>query len=380
AALSAPCPSPHLISPGLQAQTPAVEERRWEGSALHIQCPYSAQLMYRYQKSWCRMTDGQWNPLLEVPFDPYAKTKRLTKGNMTIVDSQINQTLSVSMTNLQAEDSGTYSCAYHDTSRNKCLPMKMISLNVFKEMHRWELESLSVPCPYNTEMHSLSPKAWCQRGPTGCKILLKTSNTLTQSKKKSLEDRDLIQDDIQKRTFTITMQKLQAHNTGVYWCALYRNSQPTRLMEVRLSVSKSEYLLAAKWGRWQVSAPPPLLVLPPVASDVKTFIILSGVLSILFILALISTITLYVRSRKQLKRRGNREGQDIYEKPEDAAQLGSTARMESHNDDSKDLQYATLNFPSQLSPEDTLYCNVEPSQAHRKAREENVDYAIIALK
>ncbi|KFO05685.1 hypothetical protein N312_13384, partial [Balearica regulorum gibbericeps] len=116
------------------------------------------------------------------------------------------------------------------------------------------------------------------------------------------------------------------------------------------------------------------------SSNVNTIILISGVLSILFILALISSVTLCVRRRKQLKRRGTRQEEDIYEKPEDIAQLDGTERIEGPNDDSKDLKYVTLNFKSRLSSEDPLYCNVEPSQAHRKAEDENVEYAVIALK
>ncbi|KFP67573.1 hypothetical protein N322_05452, partial [Cariama cristata] len=126
---------------------------------------------------------------------------------------------------------------------------------------------------------------------------------------------------------------------------------------------------------------------PGFSSNVNTFILLSGVLSILFILALISLITLGIRRRKQLQRQGNRQAEDtydkpehIYDKPEDTAQLDSTERMESPKDDSKDLKYVTLNFKSRLIPEDPLYCNVEPSQAHRKPKDENVEYASIAFK
>ncbi|KFO84804.1 hypothetical protein N320_01439, partial [Buceros rhinoceros silvestris] len=108
--------------------------------------------------------------------------------------------------------------------------------------------------------------------------------------------------------------------------------------------------------------------------------ILSGVLSIIFILALISSIILYVRWRKQPKRRGNGQAEAIYEKPEDIAQPGSTERVGSPKDDSEDLKYATLNLKSQLSPEDTLYCNIEPGQARRKPKDEEVEYAVIALK
>ncbi|KFQ23869.1 hypothetical protein N332_12030, partial [Mesitornis unicolor] len=112
----------------------------------------------------------------------------------------------------------------------------------------------------------------------------------------------------------------------------------------------------------------------------NTFAILVGVLGILIMLALISLVALCVRRCKQLKRRGNRQAENTYEKPEDIAQLDSTERMEGSQDYSKDLKYVTLNFKSHLSPEDPLYCNVEPSQAHRKHEGEDVEYAIIALQ
>ncbi|KFP91431.1 hypothetical protein N311_12491, partial [Apaloderma vittatum] len=119
---------------------------------------------------------------------------------------------------------------------------------------------------------------------------------------------------------------------------------------------------------------------PGFSSNANTFILLSGILSTLFILALISSVMLCVRWRKQLKTRGNRQAEDIYDEAGDVAQLSSTERIESPKDDNKDLKYVTLNFKPQLSPEDPLYCNVEPSQAHRKPKDENVEYSIIALK
>ncbi|NXG77823.1 CLM5 protein, partial [Baryphthengus martii] len=375
-------PSPRLIFPDLQAQTPAVEERRWEGSALHIRCPYPAQPKYQQQKAWCRLTDGQWKPLVETPYDPYSLINRITKENTTIEDTLTRGTMSIIMTNLQAKDSGTYACSYRSyrtVYTYEYLPLKTISLSVVKELQRWELDSVSVQCTYSTVLHSLATKGWCRRGPAGCKMWLKTNFPATRSNSKALEDRASIQDDVQKSTLSITMQKLQARDTGTYWCVLYKDSQPTRLMEVRLSVSKTSAGTTSP-GTAGTTPSTPSGNTSALSSKVNIFILLSGVLSILFILALISSITLYVRWRKQLKRRGNREAEDVYEKPEDIAQLSSTERMETPKDDSKDLKYATLNFKSRFSPKDALYCNLELSQAHKKAKEESVDYAIIALK
>lgn len=139
----------------------------------------------------------------------------------------------------------------------------------FAELHKWELDSLSVQCPYSTAVdgtlvYSTDIKAWCRLDRTGCNILATTGDPSTQNHRKAQQSRVLIQDDTKKRTVTITMQKLQARDTGVYWCVLYATTHLIWIMQVKLSVSKSEYLLAAKCPCWRISAPPPLLVLPPV--------------------------------------------------------------------------------------------------------------------
>lgn len=63
-----------------------------------------------------------------------------------------------------------------------------------------------------------------------------------------------------------------------------------------------------------------------------------------------------------------------------SSQLDGMDRIESPQDDSEDLKYVTLNFKSRLSPEDPLYCNVEPSQTRGKPEDDHVEYATIALK
>ncbi|KAF1403648.1 Trem-like transcript 2 protein, partial [Spheniscus magellanicus] len=364
-----------LCFPGLQAQTPTAKERRLEGSTLYIWCPYTAQADSQQQKVWCRVREKRCEPLVETTeSSQYAYRTHATNRKVTIEDDPKHRTVSITMTNLQVEDSGTYCCAFRSYG-NRYLPLKTISLDVFKELHKLELDSLSVQCPYST-----GTKAWCRReGQMGYKVMVSTDYSSTWHNSKAMVHRTLIQDDTQQRTVTITMQKLQVQDTGTYFCALYRNSRLTPIMEVRLSVSK---ILAGTTlsGTADTRQTTPSGNTPAPSSNVNTFILLSGVLSILFILALISMITLCVRRCKQLKRRGTRQAENIYDKPEDIAQLDSTERMESPKDDSKDLKYVTLNFKSQLSPEDPLYCNVEPSQTHRKPKDENVEYAIIALK
>ncbi|XP_009325734.1 PREDICTED: LOW QUALITY PROTEIN: uncharacterized protein LOC103919870 [Pygoscelis adeliae] len=381
-----------LCFPGLQAQTPAAKERRLEGSTLYIWCPYTAQTNSQQRKAWCRMRENRCEPLVETTNpSQYPYKTHATNGKVTIEDNPTHRTVSITMANLQVEDSGTYCCASRFYS-NRYLPLKTISLNVFKELHKPELYSLSVQCPYSILGYSRGTKAWCRReGQTGYKVVVSTDYSSTRHNSKAMVHRTLIQDDTQQRTVTITLQELQAQDTGTYFCVLYRSSPLTPIMEVRLSVSK-RYLRTPQQGRVTIQDDTQQGIVTITmeklqaqdsgvyCSNVNSCILLSGVLSVLFILALISMITLCVRRCKQLKKRGTRQAENIYDKPEDIAQLDSTERMESPKDDSKDLKYVTLNFKSRLSLEDPLYCNVEPSQTHRKPKDENVEYAIIALK
>ncbi|XP_054037346.1 polymeric immunoglobulin receptor-like isoform X3 [Rissa tridactyla] len=369
-----------IVFKALQAQPPDAEERQAEGSTLSIRCPYTARTDYQQQKAWCRVRDGQCEPLAETTKPagyPYRNTA--TKGKVTILDDRQYRTVSITMTSLQAEDSGTYSCAYRHNSY-WYIPLWTISLIVFKELQTWERDTLSVQCPYSGLVYGMGTKVWCRReGQTACKTVARSDYPSTRHNSQALQDRTLIQDDTQKRTVNITMQKMQAQDSGMYWCALYRGRELIRIMDFQLSVSKTSAGTPLS-GTASTSLTTLSVTAPPPSSNVHTFNILSGVLSILFILALTSSVTLCVRQHKQLKRRGNRQAEDTYDKPEDIAQLDSTERMESPKDDGEDLKYVTLNYKSRLSDEDPLYCNVERSQAHRKPEDENVEYAIVALK
>uniref|UniRef100_A0A8B9TKC7 Immunoglobulin V-set domain-containing protein n=1 Tax=Anas platyrhynchos TaxID=8839 RepID=A0A8B9TKC7_ANAPL len=118
-----------------------------------------------------------------------------------------------------------------------------------REFHKLELDSLSVQCPYRDQGYRSERKAWCRAvGQTGrCELVVSTDTTYTRGISKGKEGRASIQDDTQNRTVTITMEKLQAQDSAVYWCAFYTPNATinfTPIMEVRLSVAKREYLLA----------------------------------------------------------------------------------------------------------------------------------------
>ncbi|NXS30738.1 TRML4 protein, partial [Pomatostomus ruficeps] len=249
----------------LQGQTPQAERRR-EGGTLYVRCPYKPQTNDGQLKFWCRLLKDQ--RCQDLAWTHYDHKAQFSDKKLTMEGDTTSGTVSITMTDLKAEDSGTYSCAYKEYG-GRCLSLRTISLVVFKG---WVLAALSVP------------------GGRGS---------------------------------TVVTPSLSCSSHG------------------------------------------------------DTFIILSGVLLVLLILALILSVTLAVRHSRLLGRAGNRGAEDSGDRAEGTAQPGSTGRRESSPGDSKGPGFVNLDVQSHPSPEDPLYCNVEPSQAHRTPQ--SVEYAIIAF-
>ncbi|XP_066191823.1 polymeric immunoglobulin receptor-like [Sylvia atricapilla] len=207
-----------LCFPGLQGQTPETLRLR-EGDTLYVKCPYK-QTENRHSKYWCRLSpDGKYQEVVDTYYG--SKDKRIT-----IKDDTTSMTVSITITDLKAEDSGTYYCAVY-TGVYK--PLRIISLNVFKELLKWELDTLSVQCPNWMGM------AWCRREQTGCTVLAERPTYFRRGATKPLQDRASITYN-NAEVFTVTMEKLQTSDSGVYWCAL--DSGRTQIREVVLSVFK----------------------------------------------------------------------------------------------------------------------------------------------
>ncbi|KAL9824319.1 polymeric immunoglobulin receptor-like [Geothlypis trichas] len=215
-----------LCFPGLQGQATGAQRRR-EGDTLYFQCPYAASTTDEQTKYWCLLENGGCKELVSTYWKP-PQAERIQ-----INDDTTTKTVSVTMTGLKAEDSGTYFCAIYK-HYNKYPPLRTISLIVFRELLQWELNSLTVQCPKWSN-------AWCQPGPK-CTALGRGQTSSKQGEMKSLQNRVSIQHNAQGAL--ITMRNLQIQDSGVYWCAL--DPGRTRKMEIVLSVSQRTQKLRAK--------------------------------------------------------------------------------------------------------------------------------------
>ncbi|NXD43297.1 TRML4 protein, partial [Copsychus sechellarum] len=231
---------------------------------------------------------------------------------------------------------------------------------ISEAQRRREGDTLYIQCPYAELGIERETKYWCLLKDGGYQEVVSTYSERWQQ---SQDGRTQIKDNATNKTVSITMTDLKAEDSGTYFCAYYKYLHGIyRYISIRtisLTVFKGEYLYPTQSQAF---------------SRESTFIIVTVVLLILLLLALITSTALGVRYYKLLARTGNREAEDTGDRPEGTAQPGS---RESSQDDSKGSGYINLDVQSQPSPEDPLYCNVEPSQAPRNPQ--RVEYAVIAF-
>ncbi|NWT75214.1 TRML2 protein, partial [Prunella himalayana] len=226
---------------------------------------------------------------------------------------------------------------------------------------RREGDTLYIQCPYTNQTEHQNTKYWCLLRNRGCQEILRIYyyETTQQSK----DGRMKINDDTTAKTVSITMTDLKAEDSDTYFCAIYKYYNTyVPLRTISLNVFKGEYLYPTQSQAF---------------CSGNTFLILSVVLLLLLLLALLTSIALGVRYYQLLLRTGNREAEDTSDRAEGTVQPGSTGRRESSQDDSKGPAYINLDVQSPSSPEDPVYCNVEPSQAPRNPQ--HVEYAVIAF-
>ncbi|NWI36235.1 TRML2 protein, partial [Picathartes gymnocephalus] len=229
---------------------------------------------------------------------------------------------------------------------------------------RREGDTLHIQCPYPAWVGGSETKYWCHLTDERCPELVRT---YYEHMRQSRDGKIKIKDDSTARTVSINMTDLKAENSGTYLCVHY--STGNVIKTISLNVYKA-HVLAVFQGPSSTQPRSQATSL----SDGNTFIVLSVVLLILLLLALLTSTALGVRLYRLLARTGNREAEDTSDRPEGTAQPG---RRESSQDDRKGPAYINLNVQPHPSPEDPLYCNVEPSQAHRNSQ--HVEYTVIAF-
>uniref|UniRef100_A0A8C8S367 Ig-like domain-containing protein n=1 Tax=Pelusios castaneus TaxID=367368 RepID=A0A8C8S367_9SAUR len=110
-----------------------------------------------------------------------------------------------------------------------------------QEYSATEGQTLSLACPYNSPDDKEAKKAWCRwTVPNKCDVLVDTDYWYGYQNR-AQNGRATIEDDTQKGVVTITMEKLQEDDSGLFSCARYDPPSLHRIVDVKLTVTKGQY-------------------------------------------------------------------------------------------------------------------------------------------
>uniref|UniRef100_A0A4W5NK29 Ig-like domain-containing protein n=1 Tax=Hucho hucho TaxID=62062 RepID=A0A4W5NK29_9TELE len=177
----------------------------YRGQSLSALCPYDQ----RYKedvKYWCRMK-GELDCATIVRTD-----FPLRRGDVSITDDPSQHVLTVTMHNLQTQDTGEYVCitTVPGSIPGRCFPDVSVRSNMVSGKEGY---SATAECLYSDIMDD-SEKMWCRNGtPAG-----NWSSCLTAEGERASQERMDLIINTWSRTFTVTMRNLEMNDTDWYWC------------------------------------------------------------------------------------------------------------------------------------------------------------------
>ncbi|KAJ8336564.1 hypothetical protein SKAU_G00377840 [Synaphobranchus kaupii] len=182
-----------------------------EGRSVTVPCHYEPQYA-RHVKYWCRGAVRSFcSNLARTDTAPPAE------GKVSIADDPAQQVFTVTMSDLQEEDSGWYWCGVEvgDFWRTDDAVSVHITvshgMSVVNSMVAGEEGgSVGVQCLYGSR-HSGSSKKWCRSGDWGTCLEVSSNSTLDKG--------SVLLSDDGVGVFTVTVETLEQRDVGWYWCA-----------------------------------------------------------------------------------------------------------------------------------------------------------------
>ncbi|XP_038235934.1 trem-like transcript 1 protein isoform X2 [Dermochelys coriacea] len=214
--------------------------RRVQGGALTTVCHYNEHKYSRREKFWCKeLSDLKCRTL--VLSSPAAGRNSLNppKARVSLKDTETGW-ISVSMTELQVEDSGIYWCGLSDDL--KIIPLKKIKVAVSYEapmrLSAKKGASISLNCSYSVKDNSTGPNnfTWCKMvTATRCQPVV----SIEIDQIVNTQGNTRIKIDRWTREITVTLVALQLHDSGEYHCETHLQGSTVLLKMITLNVLES---------------------------------------------------------------------------------------------------------------------------------------------
>ncbi|XP_021154026.2 polymeric immunoglobulin receptor-like isoform X2 [Columba livia] len=210
------------------------------GSVTH-QCFYSITPANKHdRKYWCKIAgSGVCHTVISTT--GYISKQHV--GRVSLEDIPQNGTFTVTMTELEKNDTGTYRCGIGTTNRDLFVSLNLTVLAdaaalgptelVWGELHG----SVTVLCPPG-DTRGGEKRFWCKLGRNGCALIANTGGYVG----KSYQGRIFITPQESSGVFKILINDLKKEDSGLYMCGTGKLSGGDSLQAVALQVTKASTL------------------------------------------------------------------------------------------------------------------------------------------
>uniref|UniRef100_A0A452HFF9 Ig-like domain-containing protein n=1 Tax=Gopherus agassizii TaxID=38772 RepID=A0A452HFF9_9SAUR len=208
-----------------------------QGSPFSTNCYYNNDKYSPKEKFWCKMlSDRECNSRIFLSIQAKGeKYLNIAPKRRVHLTNSGTGWISVSMTELRIEDSGTYLCGVFD--HQTIIPLKMIKVAVSYdgELSAKKGGSISLNCSYFVMDNSRRPNNF-----TWCKMITATRCEPVVSVKfdqiVNTQGRTRIKIDRWNRVIIVTLVALQLHDTGKYHCETHLQGSTMLLKMITLNV------------------------------------------------------------------------------------------------------------------------------------------------
>ncbi|KAL1247000.1 hypothetical protein QQF64_034486 [Cirrhinus molitorella] len=152
--------------------------------------------------------------------------RNTTQENLSITDHPDQSLFTVTMRNLQYEDTGHYSCIVDEQGQLAAIYRLYISVQsapdvsvVSSSVSGHEGDDISVQCLYSSGYKN-EPKQWCRYKDQSCYTVGRTDTSQNSSVQISEDGR---------RSFTVLMTGLRLTDSGWYFCSVGEKMHPVQL-------------------------------------------------------------------------------------------------------------------------------------------------------
>ncbi|XP_078277143.1 uncharacterized protein LOC144605586 [Rhinoraja longicauda] len=195
------------------------------GRTITIDCPYAAA--YRSNtKYWCRGR-SQCTVLVET------NGQHGRSGRVSITDNPTRGIFTVTVVNLQSEDTGWYSCRIrsHPNDPRFDEHLQVSDGAVWAETYVTGFvgRAITIDCHYGAEYRSHT-KYWCQWRSGKCGVLVETNGQHGRSGRVSITDNPT------RGIFTVAVEDLHSGDTGWHSCGITAPGEPTFKVHLQVSV------------------------------------------------------------------------------------------------------------------------------------------------